>query len=137
MKQYRKITWCIIALAFILPVVGMVFPQIVGQQGVAIPLGTVTIAEVGESVTITAESGTWAEYLLEPLLPPQGVTNGFCEGLTRFIMTLQDAGLPTSFPVVWGVFLLITGIVFELLGVCVDLFMWIPRKIKTLLEDRT
>lgn len=132
MRLYKKIIYVCMACAVLLPVIGVVFPQIIGQSGTLIPMGSVIIEESNGLFAVSCTADTWADYLIEPLFgdPSAGVQNA----VLGVLYTLQNAGLPLSVPVLWSAGLALVAVLAELLDLMVSVLMWIPRKVRAIME---
>lgn len=132
MRLYKKIIYVCMAFAVLLPVIGLMFPQIIGLSGTLIPMGGVTIDVSDGLYDLSTTADSWAEFLVQPLFgdPSEGVQNA----ILGVLYTLQEAGLPLSVPVLWSAGLALVAVLVELLDLLVSVLMWIPRKVRAIME---
>lgn len=133
MRLFRKVCFVLLALVAFLPAISVMLPEIVGNEGAVIELGSIDVSGSDGEYVLTCEADTWADYLVAPLFSA-GSNAGVSGAFIGVLATMQDAGVPLSTPVVLAVGLALFMIVVELVELLVSLFMWVPRRVTQLFE---
>ena len=123
----------LLAVCAFLPAVSAILPQVVGFEGALIEMGRVEVYADDGYCTLTCEPGTWAEYLVAPMFA-EDVNTGVGGAFLGTLSVLQEAGVPLSVPMVYGVAVFLLMIVMEFLDLLLNLVMWIPRRISAMFE---
>lgn len=130
MKNFKKITFAVLALAPLLAVLAFVIGNVGNQGGVEyVPLGTVSIEMVENGAIFSCTPDSWADRVLTPLIGENAVS-GFYGAIGRLLVSVESqAGFPVSFPVVLAIFYAAYLFVLELLNALSDLLLFVPRKV--------
>lgn len=130
MKKFKSIMFSALALAPLLAVIVFALGNVGATNGVDyIPLGSVSVEIAENGAIFSFETDSWASCILEPVIGSEPLT-GVYGAFGRLLLHIEEfAGIPISFPVVFIVFYAIYLFMAELLFACIDLILFIPRKV--------
>lgn len=128
MREAKKITYAIMMVLPILPIVVFVLTNIGGESNELLSMGTVQLFPAGSTYYFQYEAGTLAEVILDPIFGQNPLGGIFSTLAGMMVWFESNVGVPVCLPTVYVWLSLLYYAFVAMAHSIVELITFVPRK---------